>query len=66
MYIGKHEKLGYVPKPIFITSGYDGIVERCPKCKEVFSHYGNLESIGFERVRKKIYRHRCGQLLDMS
>ena len=67
-HIGKHEKLPFfVPRAIFHASNHDGITQECPKCHKVFTHYGNLESIGFEQIKGKVYRHKeCGQLLDFS
>ena len=55
-----------VKRPIPVASFHGEDWCRCPKCNKVFEFYETQYSKEFEYVNDYLYRHECGQLLDMK
>lgn len=55
-----------VKRPIPAASFHGENWYRCPKCNKVFESLETRFSKEFEHENGYIYRHECGQLLDME
>lgn len=66
-YIGKHEKLENVKRPLSGACFHGECWYKCPKCGNAFEFFDTHFERGFTHIRKKIYQHNeCGQLIDMT
>jgi len=66
-YIGKHEKLENIQRPIPGADFHGESWYQCPKCGNTFEFYDTQFERGFTKIRKNIYQHNeCGQLIDMT
>lgn len=55
-----------VKRPIPVASFYGEDWYRCPKCNKTFEFWETRFSKEFKYEHGYIYRHECGQLLDME
>lgn len=53
-------------RPIPCASFHGENWYRCPKCNKTFEFWETQYSKEFEHVNGYLYRHECGQLLDME
>lgn len=66
-YIGKHERLENVRRPISGAYFHGECWYKCPKCNEAFEFYDAIYEYGFILIKNKIYQHnKCGQLINMA
>ena len=65
-YIGKHAKLEHVSRPWRGYCSQGEVLYVCPCCHERFEYVDTIFELEFAHVRKDIYQHKCGQLIDMS
>ena len=55
-----------VRKPILGPSFHGESWYRCPKCDKAFEFWETRHSKDFKHIDGYLYRHECGQILDMK
>ena len=56
-----------IMRPVFGASFHGECWFRCPKCEAAFEYWDAVfERRGFKHVRDKLYKHECGQVIDMT
>ena len=68
-YIGKHQRLENVKRPMSGACFHGECWYRCPKCNAAFEYWDTHFERNFRCIRKNIYQHTkddCGQLIDMT